>query len=116
MKTYYGDFHIHVGRTKSGKPVKITGARNLTISTILEYAATRKGLNMVGVIDCHVPEVIEELQGLIANGDMRELNGGGLQHKDGTVLIPGSEIEINLDKPKFAITVLNIAKIYTIFL
>lgn len=95
MKTYYGDFHIHVGRTKSGKPVKITGARNLTISTILEYAATRKGLNMVGVIDCHVPEVIEELQGLIANGDMKELNGGGLQHKDGTVLIPGSEIEIN---------------------
>ena len=84
-----------MGRTKSGKPVKITGARNLTIATILEYAATRKGLNMVGVIDCHVPEVIEELEGLIANGDMKELNGGGLQHKDGTVLIPGSEIEIN---------------------
>lgn len=95
MKTYYGDFHIHVGRTKSGKPVKITGAKSLTISNILEYAATRKGLNMVGVIDCHVPEVIKELEDLITKGDMEELDGGGLQHRDGTVLIPGSEIEIN---------------------
>ena len=95
MNTYYADFHIHVGRTKSGKPVKITGARTLTLSSILEYAATRKGLNMVGVIDCHVPEVIEELEELMAKGDMKELDGGGLQHKDGTVLIPGSEIEIN---------------------
>ncbi|WP_148629924.1 endonuclease Q family protein [Bacillus sp. E214] len=106
MKTYYADFHIHVGRTKSGKPVKITGARTLTISTILEYAATRKGLDMVGVIDCHVPEVIEELEGLMAKGEMKELEGGGLQHKDGTVLIPGSEIEINDENCKGPIHVL----------
>ncbi len=62
MNIYYGDFHIHVGRTMSGKAVKITGARTLTIESILDYAANQKGLDMVGVIDCHVPEVIEVLR------------------------------------------------------
>lgn len=95
MQTFYGDFHIHIGRTNKGRPVKITGARSLTITNILEFAAKRKGLHMVGVIDCHVPEVIEELEDGIAQGIFEELSDGGLRHIDGTVLIPGSEIEIN---------------------
>ncbi|PQD96844.1 TIGR00375 family protein [Pradoshia eiseniae] len=106
MNIYYGDFHVHVGRTLSGKPVKITGARSLTIEGILDYAANRKGLDMVGVIDCHVPEVIGELRMLIEQGDLAELKEGGLRYKDGTVLIPGSEIEINDEHCKGPVHVL----------
>ena len=106
MNIYYGDFHVHVGRTLSGKPVKITGARSLTIEGILDYAANRKGLDMVGVIDCHVPEVVGELRMLIEQGDLAELKEGGLRYKDGTVLIPGSEIEINDEHCKGPVHVL----------
>jgi len=106
MNIYYGDFHVHVGRTRSGKPVKITGARSLTIEGILEYAANRKGLDIVGVIDCHVPEVIDELKALIQQGDLAELEEGGLRYKDGTVLIAGSEIEINDEHCKGPVHVL----------
>ncbi len=106
MNIYYGDFHIHVGRTMSGKAVKITGARTLTIESILDYAANQKGLDMVGVIDCHVPEVIEELKLLIQKGELFELAEGGLRYKDGTVLIPGSEIEINDEHCKGPVHVL----------
>ncbi|WP_455660465.1 endonuclease Q family protein [Pradoshia sp.] len=106
MNIYYGDFHIHVGRTMSGKAVKITGARTLTIESILDYAANQKGLDMVGVIDCHVPEVIEELRLLIQKGELFELAEGGLRYKDGTVLIPGSEIEINDEHCKGPVHVL----------
>jgi hypothetical protein len=30
MYDYYVDLHIHIGRTESGKPVKISGSRDLT--------------------------------------------------------------------------------------
>ena len=39
MKSFYTDLHIHIGRTKSGKPVKITASRNLTLTSIIEYAS-----------------------------------------------------------------------------
>ncbi|BDH63347.1 hypothetical protein MTP04_34770 [Lysinibacillus sp. PLM2] len=93
MKQYFADLHIHIGRTETGKPVKITGSRNLTLKNILETASSRKGLDIIGIIDCHSPEVIEEMKALINKGEMQELNGGGLQFKT-TTLIPGSEIEI----------------------
>lgn len=93
MKQYFADLHIHIGRTESGKPVKITGSRNLTLKNILETASSRKGLDIIGIIDCHSPEVIKEMEALIDGGEMQELDDGGLQFKK-TTLIPGSEIEI----------------------
>ncbi|CAH0345624.1 endonuclease Q family protein [Bacillus sp. CECT 9360] len=93
MKSYYVDLHIHIGRTKSGKAVKITGARTLTLENVLRISRERKGLDMIGVIDCHSPEVLEEIEGLIRKEEISENPEGGLQYGT-TTLIPGSEIEV----------------------
>lgn len=93
MDRFYADLHIHIGRTGSGRPVKITGARSLTLENIIREAAELKGLNMIGIIDSHVPEVIGEFEALIADGTVTPQKGGGLRFKD-VAVIPGSEIEI----------------------
>lgn len=93
MKDFYVDLHVHIGRTVSGKPVKITGSKNLTLPSILQYASSQKGLDMVGVIDCHVPEVLLEIEQLINQGKMKELAEGGVRFQH-TTLILGSEIEV----------------------
>ncbi|HEX7064339.1 MAG TPA: endonuclease Q family protein [Bacillales bacterium] len=93
MNRYYADLHIHIGRTASGRPVKITGAKSLTLENIIREAAEIKGLNLIGIIDCHVPEVISEFEALIEEGTVIRQEGGGLRFKDVAVL-PGSEIEI----------------------
>ncbi len=90
---YFVDLHIHIGRTESGKPVKITGSRNLTLKNILDTASSKKGLDIIGIIDCHSPEVIEEIESLVNKGEMEQLSEGGLRYQK-TTLIPGSEIEI----------------------
>lgn len=90
---YYVDLHIHIGRTSSGKPVKITGSKSLTIENILKEAVHIKGMDMIGVIDCHVPEVLMEIQKLKEQGEVYELEGGGLRFKDVTLIL-GSEIEV----------------------
>ncbi|HEO8418787.1 endonuclease Q family protein [Niallia sp. FSL W8-0635] len=94
MKSFYTDLHIHIGRTKSGKPVKITASRNLTLTAIIEYASKQKGLDMIGIIDCHSPEVIMEMEELIEQGKMVELPSGGVR-MEGITIILGSELEIN---------------------
>lgn len=93
LKEIYADLHIHIGRTDKGRAVKITGSRNLTLNNILETATSKKGLDLVGIIDCHSPEVIEEIEQLILAGNTTELNEGGIRYKK-TTLILGSEIEI----------------------
>lgn len=93
MKRYFADLHIHIGRTKSGKPVKITGSKTLTLSNILHTAKNQKGINIVGIIDCHSPEVIEEIEDLIFEGKLEELSEGGLLFENETLLMMGSELE-----------------------
>jgi uncharacterized protein (TIGR00375 family) len=93
MKKFYVDLHIHIGRTWTGKPVKITGAKSLTFTNIIEHARHEKGLNMVGIIDSHSPEVILEMESLVSSGDIVEHPDGGLVFGNLTV-IPGSELEI----------------------
>ncbi|HET7629189.1 MAG TPA: endonuclease Q family protein [Bacillales bacterium] len=93
MNTYFADFHIHIGRTKTGKPVKISGAKSLTLSNLIHDASEVKGLNMIGVIDAHVPEVMEEMRELVAEGKVEAQADGGLRFKNVTVML-GSEIEI----------------------
>ncbi len=72
---YYADLHIHIGRTASGRPVKITGARTLTLENILHEAAEVKGIDLVGVIDSHVPEVLDELERAMEKHGWREHEG-----------------------------------------
>jgi len=93
FSTFYADLHIHIGRTLSGRPVKITGAKTLTIDRILREASLRKGIDIVGVIDCQVPEVIAQIRDMVSRGDVQELSDGGLKFYK-TVLIPGCEIEV----------------------
>lgn len=93
LKEIYADLHIHIGRTQKGRAVKITGSKDLTLKNILQTATSRKGLDLIGIIDCHSPEVIEEMEQLIQEGKAMELSDGGLRYEK-TTLIPGSEIEI----------------------
>lgn len=93
MSSYFVDLHIHVGRDWNGKPVKITGSKNLTLTNIVKEASRRKGLDMVGVIDAQSPAVQEEIKHLIHIGKAEELSGGGIRFED-TVLILGAEIEV----------------------
>ncbi|WP_342558992.1 endonuclease Q family protein [Metasolibacillus sp. FSL K6-0083] len=93
MNDYYADLHIHIGRTNSGRAVKITGSRTLTLSNILHTSSVHKGLDMIGIIDCHSPEVLQELEQYVLRGEMTELQQGGLLYEK-TTLIMGSELEI----------------------
>ena len=93
MMDVYTDLHIHIGRTENGNAVKITGSKTLTLRNILQFASSRKGLDMIGVIDCHVPEVLGEIEELIQLGKITELTGGGLRFREMTLIL-GSEIEI----------------------
>ncbi|MBT2686975.1 TIGR00375 family protein [Bacillus sp. ISL-47] len=105
MNQYFADFHIHIGRTFTGKPVKITGAKSLTFTNIIRHARNEKGLDIIGIIDCHSPEVILEMEGLIEEGSISEHGDGGLQYGNLTI-IPGSELEIYDEKCKGPIHVL----------
>ncbi|WP_232733277.1 endonuclease Q family protein [Lysinibacillus xylanilyticus] len=93
LQDFYADLHIHIGRTLSGRAVKITGSKTLTLARILETASARKGLDIIGIIDCHSPEVMDEMAEMIEQGELKELEQGGLRFQE-TTLIPGSEIEI----------------------
>ncbi|EIJ78754.1 hypothetical protein PB1_14389 [Bacillus methanolicus PB1] len=93
MNLFYVDLHIHIGRTQSGKAVKITGAKSLTFTNMITHARDEKGLNMIGVIDCHSPEVLEEMHSLLEQGYLTEYSDGGLMY-DGMAIIPGSELEV----------------------
>lgn len=105
MNEYYADLHIHIGRTKSGKAVKITGSKTLTLLNIIAHARDVKGLDIVGVIDCHSPEVLDELEGLLAVGEIIEHPDGGLMYGTLGILL-GSELEINSEETSGPIHVL----------
>ncbi|MCY8659734.1 TIGR00375 family protein, partial [Bacillus spizizenii] len=93
MKKIYADLHIHIGRTFTGRAVKITGAKTLTLDRILVEASEHKGIELLGIIDCHSPEVILELEEGISSGRYHELDGGGIRYRSTTLLL-GSELEI----------------------
>ncbi len=85
--------HIHIGGTQSGKAVKITASRQMTLARILEEASERKGIEMVGIIDAHAPEVQRELEELIDRRLAAPHALGGIRYKQ-TTLILGCEVEI----------------------
>ncbi|UHA76210.1 TIGR00375 family protein [Paenibacillus sp. 481] len=93
LHTYYGDFHIHIGRTSRQEPVKISASRNLTFEAIAKEAAERKGLHLIGVIDAHAPGVLRDIEELLDAGEMEELPEGGIRYQQTTVLL-GTELEI----------------------
>lgn len=93
---YFADLHIHIGRTEKGNPVKISGSRDLTFANIAKEASGRKGIGLIGIIDCHAPNVQEDIRTYLHTGEMKEISGGGIAYRD-TVILLGTELEIRAE-------------------
>lgn len=93
MYEIFADLHVHIGRSETGKPVKITGARSLNFANIAKECVERKGINVVGIIDCASPYVIEDIERFLQTGDAYELEDGGIIYKDKVCILLGSEVE-----------------------
>ena len=93
MYEIFTDLHIHIGRSESGKPIKITAARSLNFANIAKECAERKGINVAGVIDCASPYVIEDIENFLKTGDAYEIEDGGIIYKDKVCILLGSEVE-----------------------
>jgi PHP family Zn ribbon phosphoesterase len=93
MPDFVADLHVHIGRSGSGRPVKITASRDLTFENIAMECADRKGIDVVGVVDCASPPVIADIEALIASGEMIEQPDGGLRYRDQVTVILGAEFE-----------------------
>ncbi len=93
MYEVFADLHVHIGRSESGKPIKITAAKSLNFANIAKECAERKGINIVGIIDCASPYVIEDIEKFLKTGDAYELKDGGIIYKDKVCILLGSEVE-----------------------
>ena len=93
MYEIFADMHVHIGRAENGKPIKITAARTLNFANIAKECAERKGIQVVGIIDCASPYVIEDIEKFLQNGEAYELKDGGIIYKDKVCILLGSEVE-----------------------
>ncbi|SFD51967.1 TIGR00375 family protein [Lentibacillus persicus] len=93
LESFFADMHIHIGRDMYQNPVKITGAKTLTLTNVLKEASRNKGIHMAGVIDSHAPAVLEEIKELMNARYAYELENGGIRFENVTLIL-GSEIEV----------------------
>jgi uncharacterized protein (TIGR00375 family) len=93
MKKFYVDLHVHVGRSSKGEEVKKATAANLTFENIAYEAYHRKGIDLIGVVDCASPLIMEDIKALLDKGEIREKEGGGMDYRGGLTLVLGAEIE-----------------------
>ncbi len=93
MEEVFADLHVHIGRSENGKPIKITAARSLNFANIAKECADRKGINIVGIIDCASPYVIEDIENFLKTGEAYEIEDGGIIYKDKFCILLGSEVE-----------------------
>ena len=93
MEEIFADLHVHIGRSENGKPIKITAARSLNFANIAKECADRKGINVVGIIDCASPYVIEDIENFLQTGEAYEIEDGGIIYKDKVCILLGSEVE-----------------------
>ncbi|WP_213974847.1 endonuclease Q family protein [Tepidanaerobacter acetatoxydans] len=94
---YFADLHIHIGQAKK-RPIKITASRNLTLDNIYDCCLNRKGIDIIGIVDCASPYVLEEIAEQLKTGVVSPLDGGGLRYKDKLTIILGAEIETTEEK------------------
>lgn len=87
------DLHVHIGSATSGQVVKVTASRDLTFDNILAECVNRKGVDLVGIVDCASPAVIADIDRLLDTGEMVQLDGGGLRFRDRLTVLLASEIE-----------------------
>jgi len=95
LSEVYADLHIHLGWAGApGSGVKISAARDLTLANILREARERKGISLIGVIDASTSGALQDLERLLAEGQVCDQPGGGLAYEGGITLIPGAEVEV----------------------
>lgn len=90
---YFIDLHVHIGKTEDNHLVKVTASRDLTFVHIVQECQFRKGIDMVGIVDCSSPRVIADIERMLNSGEMIELADGGLRYNDRVTVILASEIE-----------------------
>ena len=103
MYEVYADMHIHIGRSENNKPIKITAAKSLNFANIAKECYERKGINLVGIIDCASPYVIEDIEKFLKAGDAYEIEDGGIIYKDKVCILLGSEVETTEKRKKWKV-------------
>ena len=93
MREVFADLHVHIGRSEKGKPIKITAAKSLNFANIAKECADRKGIQIVGIIDCASPYVLEDIENFLKTGEAYEIEDGGIIYKDKVCILLGSEVE-----------------------
>lgn len=87
------DLHVHIGRDSDGQAVKITASSQLTLPNILKECVERKGIDIVGIVDCGTAGVLQDLKALVNAGGLVEQSRGGFRYRDKLTLIGGVELE-----------------------
>ena len=63
------------------------------MQTLQRNVLIEREYNVVGIIDCASPYVIEDIEKFLQNGDAYELKDGGIIYKDKVCILLGSEVE-----------------------
>jgi uncharacterized protein (TIGR00375 family) len=92
MNQYYVDLHVHIGRSSQGVEIKKATSYNLTFENIAKEAI-RKGIDILGVVDCISPFVINDIEALVNSGELVEKAEGGMEYRGGQTIILGEEME-----------------------
>ena len=98
LKSYYVDLHVHLGRSEDGSPIKITASSQLTFANCIKEAVDRKGLDILGVVDCSSRKILKDIHDLMKKGQLIELEDGGLRHRDKVTILLGAEVETSEDE------------------
>src|SRR5699024_8837045 len=93
LESYFADLHIHDGREMYVEPGKIAASSQSTWTNIVKVASRIKGLDGIGIIDCHALHVQQEIEQLLQDNVAKEINNGGISFEQVT-LIMGAEIEV----------------------
>ena len=93
MYEVFADLHVHIGRSEKNKPIKITAAKTLNFANIAKECVDKKGISVVGIIDCASPYVIEDIESFLKTGEACEIEDGGIIYRNKVCIILGSEIE-----------------------
>lgn len=93
MNKYFVDLHVHIGRSSGGREIKKATANNLTFENIAYESYYRKGIDVIGVVDCISPYVIADIEELMSKGELTEKQGGGMDYRGVQTLLLGAELE-----------------------
>lgn len=93
MNEYFVDLHVHIGRSSEGREIKKATANNLTFEKIAYESYQKKGIDVIGVVDCISPYILEDIDNLMERGELAEKDEGGMEYRRGQTLILGAEIE-----------------------